>query len=74
MVYVACDPLAGDAAVGDPDELAELRWSSPADMLAMVPHASLALCRSTWIQSCRSRWHFRCAPRTSTGAGRARSC
>jgi 8-oxo-dGTP diphosphatase len=42
MVYVACDPQAGDAAVGDPDELTELSWSTAADLPTLVPHGFYA--------------------------------
>lgn len=38
MIYVACDLLAGDAEIGDQNELAELSWSSTADMRRLVPH------------------------------------
>ena len=38
MVYVACELLAGDATIGDPDELTEITWSSRDELPRYVPH------------------------------------
>ena len=38
MVYVACEVLAGDATIGDPDELTEVAWSGRDELPQYVPH------------------------------------
>jgi len=37
MVYVACDIVSGEAAVGDPEEVAEFVWASRADLPTLNP-------------------------------------
>jgi len=38
MVYVACNVVSGEAAIGDLDELAEFAWATRADVPTLVPH------------------------------------
>lgn len=38
MIYVACDAASGEAALGDPDELAEFTWSTVTDLPTLVPY------------------------------------
>lgn len=37
MSYTACEVLDGDAAVGDAEEIAELRWVARGELPALVP-------------------------------------
>ncbi|MFE7237220.1 NUDIX hydrolase [Streptomyces sp. NPDC057580] len=38
MTYVACEPIAGTAAIGDPEEIAEVAWVSHGQISAYVPY------------------------------------
>src|SRR5262245_51974776 len=38
MVYIACEVIAGDAAVGDEDELDEIDWCDRATLVEHVPY------------------------------------
>lgn len=38
MTYVACEPITGTAAIGDPEEIAEVAWVSHGDIPAYVPY------------------------------------
>ena len=38
MIYIACDLVSGEVAIGDPDELAEFTWAPQADLPTLVPH------------------------------------
>lgn len=37
MIYVVCSPIAGEAHVADPDELAEVEWCSRSRLDERVP-------------------------------------
>ncbi|MER5613266.1 NUDIX hydrolase [Streptomyces sp. NPDC002215] len=38
MTYVACEPIAGEPAVGDEEEIAEVAWVAHADIPTYVPY------------------------------------
>ncbi|MCX4863483.1 MULTISPECIES: NUDIX hydrolase [unclassified Streptomyces] len=38
MTYVACEPIAGEPAVGDEEEIAEVAWVKHADISTYVPY------------------------------------
>ncbi|MFB6776530.1 NUDIX hydrolase [Streptomyces sp. NPDC056352] len=38
MTYVACEPITGTAAIGDPEEIAEVAWISHAQIPDYVPY------------------------------------
>ncbi|MFE9949320.1 NUDIX hydrolase [Streptomyces sp. NPDC005531] len=38
MTYVACEPIAGTAGIGDADEIAEVAWVAHGDIPTYVPY------------------------------------
>jgi 8-oxo-dGTP diphosphatase len=38
MTYVACEPITGEAGIGDPDEIAEVAWISHSQIPDYVPY------------------------------------
>lgn len=38
MTYVACEPISGTAAIGDPDEIAEVAWVTHGEISGYVPY------------------------------------
>jgi 8-oxo-dGTP diphosphatase len=38
MTYVACEPISGEAGIGDPDEIAEVAWITHSEIPGYVPY------------------------------------